>query len=267
MRHSIQFSLLAAIAMTSACGCGSPEKVDGGTKIYVVNDGESGEVRGRSFLDDGEAPSDGAPSTAEVIEGTLAAPGGSSAGSMEVGAINPNLAKELLADPGQAAAGAIDGLVTFGDLSLVSVDLDALLDYLYKPDTERALSFEFPGPVKAKAGDERAMVGYMIPLEYKPKSDDIVIFMLVRDLMSCCFGGMPRPDEWVYVEMRGDAVAKLFPYVPVVVRGELVVGRLEDEFGFATGVYTMKADSVEAFEAPAKPAPGTGPKPMSERDG
>jgi hypothetical protein len=105
------------------------------------------------------------------------------------------------------------------------------------------------------------MVGYMIPLEYKPKSDDIVIFMLVRDLMSCCFGGMPRPDEWVYVEMRGDAVARLFPYVPVVVRGELIVGRLEDEFGFATGVYTMKADSVEAFEAPAKPTA------MTERDG
>ena len=142
-----------------------------------------------------------------------------------------------------------------------------ILDYLYKPDTERAHSFEFPGPVKAKAGDERAMVGYMIPLEYKPKSDDIVIFMLVRDLMSCCFGGMPRPDEWVYVEMRGDAVAKLFPYVPVVVRGELVVGRLEDEFGFATGVYTMKADSVEAFEVPAKPAAAAGPKAMSERDG
>ena len=31
MRHSIKLSLLAAIAMTSACGCGSPEKVNGGT--------------------------------------------------------------------------------------------------------------------------------------------------------------------------------------------------------------------------------------------
>lgn len=262
MRHSIQLSLLAAIAITSACGCGSPEKVDGGTKVYVVDDPSQGEVRGRSFLDPVE---DGvwrsAPSTAEVIEGTLSAANADPASSMEVGAINPNLAKELLADPGQAAAGAIDGLVTFGDLSLVSVDLDALLDYLYKPETELARAFKFPGPVQAKAGDEKAMVGYMIPLEYKPKSDDIVIFMLVRDLMSCCFGGMPRPDEWVYVEMRGDAVARLFPYVPVVVRGELIVGRLEDEFGFATGVYTMKGDSVEAFEAPTKPTA------MTERDG
>ncbi|MGB0330928.1 MAG: DUF3299 domain-containing protein [Planctomycetota bacterium] len=262
MRHSIQLSLLAAVAITSACGCGSPEKVDGGTKVYVMDDPSQGEVRGRSFLDASEEGAwTSAPSTAEVIEGSLAAPGGDTAGSMEVGAINPNLAKELRADPGQAAAGAIDGLVTFGDLSLVSVDLDALLDYLYKPETELARAFEFPGPVQAKAGDEKAMVGYMIPLEYKPKSDDITIFMLVRDLMSCCFGGMPRPDEWVYVEMRGDAVARLFPYVPVVVRGELIVGRLEDDFGFATGVYTMKADAVEAFEAPAKTETTT------ERDG
>ena len=92
---------LAAIAITSACGCGSPEKVDGGTKVYVVDDPSQGEVRGRSFLDDGE---DGvwrsAPSTAEVIEGTLSAANADPAGSMEVGAINPNLAKELLADPG-----------------------------------------------------------------------------------------------------------------------------------------------------------------------
>ena len=261
MQHPLKFGLLASIAVTSACGCGSTETVDGGTTIYVV-DGAEDEVRGRSFMDDSEP--DSGPSSADVIEGTLSPQGA----DMQVGAINPNLAKELLADPGQAAAGEIDGLVTFGDLSLVSVDLDALLDYLYKPDTERALAFEFPGPVKAKAGDERAMVGYMIPLEYKPKSDDIVIFMLVRDLMSCCFGGMPRPDEWVYVEMRGDNVARLFPYVPVVVRGELIVGRLEDEFGFATGVYTMKADSVEAFEPSAsKGEKESAVKPLSERDG
>lgn len=266
MQHPLQLGLLASIAVSSACGCGSTETVDGGSRVYTVEDTSDGEVRGRSFLDATEVdPSSSAPSTAEVIEGTLAAPGDSEAGSMQVGSINPNLAKELLADPGQAAAGQIEGLVTFGDLSLVSVDLDALLDYLYKPDTEQALAFEFPDPVKAKAGDAKAMVGYMIPLEYKPKSDDIVIFMLVRDLMSCCFGGMPRPDEWVYVEMRGDAVARLFPYVPVVVRGELIVGRLEDEFGFATGVYTMKGDSVEAFEPGG--AAGSGVKPLDQRDG
>ena len=123
----------------------------------------------------------------------------------------------------------------------------------------------FASGVRRLNGQTVRIRGYMIPLEYKPKSDDIVIFMLVRDLMSCCFGGMPRPDEWVYVEMRGDAVARLFPYVPVVVRGELIVGRLEDEFGFATGVYTMKGDSVEAFEPGG--AAGSGVKPLDQRDG
>ncbi|MEM9801904.1 MAG: DUF3299 domain-containing protein [Planctomycetota bacterium] len=247
-------SLIALSALVAGCGGGSPERVDGGSTVETgvgatgesFDSGQANLVRGASFtepppLDDGQL------STAE-----MAAPvaGGGLPADVSVGNVNPAIAAMLRADPGQTAAGTIDGLVTFGDLSLVGVDLDALLDYLYKPDSDLAKSFEFPEPVAAQAGEDKALVGYMIPLEYKPRSNDIAIFMLVRDLMSCCFGGMPRPDEWAYVEMRGDNVAKLFPYVPIVVRGELVVGRLEDEYGFATGVYTVHADSVEAFEPP-----------------
>ncbi|MEM1447758.1 MAG: DUF3299 domain-containing protein [Planctomycetota bacterium] len=254
-------SLLALSVLAAACGGGTPERVDGGTTVRTntevsteskaagdVADAGSATPQGRSFTD--TAPMATETSTAEA---NTAAPtaGGGLPSNLSVGNVNPNIAAALRADPGKVAAGTIEGLVTFGDLSLVGVDLDALLDYLYKPETEKAKSFKFPEKVAAQAGEGKALVGYMIPLEYNPRTDDITIFMLVRDLMSCCFGGIPRPDEWIYVEMRNDNVARLFPYVPVVVKGELVVGRLEDEYGFATGVYTVRADSVEAFQPPA----------------
>lgn len=256
---------LAVAGLAASCGNSSPEKLEGGTTVETLTgngaeaaDAEAGASQvadlGGSFTGPAEAST--APSTAEQKAVT---PGGGVPESVSVGSVNPNLAAALRADPGKMAKGSIEGLVTFGDLSLVGVDLDALLDYLYKPETDKAKSFEFPDAVKAQAGKDKALIGYMIPLEYKPKSDEIVIFMLVRDLMSCCFGGVPRPDEWVYVEMVPDKTTQLYPYMPVVVRGELIVGRLEDEFGFATGVYTIKGEDVSPFEPPsAESADGSG---------
>jgi hypothetical protein len=114
----------------------------------------------------------------------------------------------------------------------------------------RVETFTFPSAIQALDQREAAIVGYMLPLEYKPKTTEVALFMLVRDLMSCCFGGAgPRPDEWVYVEMEGDSSSKFYPYLPIVVRGTLTVGRIEDEFGLSSGVYSMKAKSVEEFKA------------------
>ena len=170
------------------------------------------------------------------------------AGTLTVGGVDPALASKLKADPSAYAKNSIEGLVTFRMLSLAGVDIDQLLDYLFSDDPEKANVFEFPPGIMALSGQEAAVVGYMIPLEYKPKTDEIVIFMLVRDLMSCCFGNVPRPDEWIYVEMEKGASTKLYPYVPITVYGELTVGKLEDEFGFSSGVYSLEATKVEAFK-------------------
>jgi len=162
--------------------------------------------------------------------------------------VDAQRAAQLRADPSAQAGTKIANLVTFRMLSLAGVDVNALVDYIFSPETELARSFEFPKHIKALDGKEAAIVGYMIPLEYKPRTEEIKIFMLVRDLMSCCFGNSPRPDEWVYVEMEGDTSAKFYPYMPITAHGILHVGRLEDEFGFSAGVYSLKARSVELFK-------------------
>jgi len=117
--------------------------------------------------------------------------------------------------------------LTFADLSLAGVDVNALLDLMFTgeaPDQE----FEFPESMKALDGEAVSIVGYMIALDFE--EDRVTRFMLVRDLAACCFGGMPRPDEWIDVTVTEPC--PYWVYRPVRVRGHLSVGlaeELEDE--------------------------------------
>lgn len=246
MHRPSHLSFCAALLLVAGCSNGESPTVDG--ESVVVAQRGTGFTEERRELDR-ELGLETVPATAEESQQAAVDPASVDPSTLTVGGVDPGLAARLKADPSAYATKQIEGLITFRMLTLTGVDLDSLLDYLFSPETERAKAFKFPDEIKAHDQKEAAIVGYMIPLEYKPKTDEIKIFMLVRDLMSCCFGGAPRPDEWVYVEMEGDSSTKLYPYLPIVVRGKLTVGRLEDEFGLSSGVYSMKAKSVEEFKA------------------
>jgi hypothetical protein len=246
MHRPPHLSLSAALLLAVGCSNGASPTVEG--ESVVVAQRGTGFTEERRELDR-ELGLETVPATPPEGQQTAVDPASVDPSTLTVGGVDPGLAARLKADPSAYATKQIDGLVTFRMLSLTGVDLDCLLDYLFSPETERAKAFKFPDEIKALDQKEAAIVGYMIPLEYKPTTQDIKIFMLVRDLMACCFGGAPRPDEWVYVEMDGDSATKLYPYLPIVVRGKLTVGRIEDEFGLSSGVYSMKAKSVEEFKA------------------
>ena len=103
----------------------------------------------------------------------------------------------------------------------------------------------FPDRVRALDGQRVGIVGFMIPLEWG--EDRVPQFLLVRDLMSCCFGGAPMADEWVEVTMAAEA-AEYVAYRPVLVVGRLEVAAFEDDWGFAVGCYRLRAESSEPFE-------------------
>lgn len=253
-RTATPFTALLALSIATACSCSQPsdEELEGETRIL--------ERRGTAYTS-AQRAEDAASGAGDVLdpnagdEGDAALAGGAGTpdevaarAPLGADAIDPNLASRLKADPSAEAGDEIEGLVTFRRLSLVGSDVTALIDYLFNPETEAAKAFDFPKEVKELAGPDKAVIGYMIALEYKPKTTDLVKFMLVRDLMQCCFGGMPRPDEWIYVEMEGDRTTEIYHYVPIVVRGTLKVGRIDDEYGLMSGVYSMKAKSVELFQ-------------------
>lgn len=135
--------------------------------------------------------------------------------------------------------------LTYQDLSLIDYDVDAMLDYMLFPEEyegEDTSFLELPKDLKALDGKQITLVGYMIPGEIQ--RGNVRDFMLVRDLMGCCFGGTPMPDEWVDVTMDEDAEAEYRPYLPMRVTGTLSLGGEQDEAGFALGIYRMQASEV-----------------------
>jgi hypothetical protein len=116
---------------------------------------------------------------------------------------------------------AVDGYRTISFQTLGAFDADKfkkslkLLEHANQPN-------DLPVDVKALGGEKVAIRGYMIPLEVE--KEGVKTFALVRDLASCCFGGNPKLNEWVYVTMKPPNTAPYSAYNAVVVTGTLEVG-------------------------------------------
>ncbi|HVT71826.1 MAG TPA: hypothetical protein VHD61_01710, partial [Lacunisphaera sp.] len=65
-------------------------------------------------------------------------------------------------------------------------------------------------------------------------------FLLVKDPMLCCYGVMPRLNEWVVVRMVGDGVKPLMD-VPLTFEGKLRVGEMFEN-NYLTGLYLLEGD-------------------------
>jgi len=105
---------------------------------------------------------------------------------------------------------------------------------------------EFPASIRALDGKDVALGGYMIPVEWNDA--EVLEFMLVRDLLACCFGGAPQPDEWVQVRMEKGKGAHYYPFLPVIVHGRLKISGMADAAGYAVGCYSMAGTKVEREE-------------------
>lgn len=137
----------------------------------------------------------------------------------------------------------IDGVraISWSALSMQDIAMEDILDSLLYPEEYEEGEFEFPDRIQRNDGKVISIVGYMIPLEWKDTT--VPEFMLVRDLLGCCFGGSPQPDEWINVIMEGKG-ADYFPYIPVIVTGTFKIEGIEDEAGYAAGCFHLSATSV-----------------------
>jgi hypothetical protein len=132
--------------------------------------------------------------------------------------------------------------IAWRDLSMEGDEVEDILDKMLYPDQYEADEYNLPERISELDGQEVAIVGYQIPLEWEGTT--VPEFMLVGDLLGCCFGGAPMPDEWINVKMKGKG-ADYFPYIPVIVTGTLRVEGIEDEAGYAAGCYHVDATSVK----------------------
>jgi len=207
--------LLQLFAACALSACSERARAAGGAKVAVDSGARLDAAPARPV---GAAPA-AAPTERAPVE--VAAPNDSGADTRE---------------PERIDAGP--RRIRFADLSLVGYDVDAIFD----PDDESQGFDDLPESLRELDGKDVALDGYMLPLEWEGK--EVRSFMLVRDMASCCFGGMPMPDEWVEVTMAAGRTTEYFPYIPVLVTGALSIGGEVDDLGYVTGAYRLTAVSV-----------------------
>ena len=103
-----------------------------------------------------------------------------------------------------------------------------------------------PQDVKDLQGKKVTVQGFMMPVDIDMDRKIIRTFVLVPHLMSCCFGGSPIMNMWIFVSTDGHTQNKIdFEETTAVVRvyGTLEVGeKLDDNVGHS--LYRLKADRL-----------------------
>jgi hypothetical protein len=127
------------------------------------------------------------------------------------------------------------------------VGFDRLASYTFTPpDADPATPNATPPsgakqiPDKIKALDQQkvAVTGFMLPV--KMDGGLVKEFLLVKDPMMCCYGVMPRLNEWVVVKMVGTGVKPMMD-IPITFEGKLRVGEMYEN-GYLTGLYLLEGD-------------------------
>lgn len=125
---------------------------------------------------------------------------------------------------------------------VMAVGFDKLASFEFTPpeDPAKAAAAEAQIPVKVRELDAKkvAVTGFMLPV--KMDGGLVTEFLLVKDPMMCCYGVMPKVNEWVVVKMVGKGVPPLMD-VPITFEGTLSVGQIY-EGGYLTGLYLLKGE-------------------------
>lgn len=122
------------------------------------------------------------------------------------------------------------------------VGFDRLAAYSYTPPETETAGPTNQIPEKIKALDQRkvAVTGFMLPT--KMDKGLVTEFLLVKDPMMCCYGVMPKINEWVVVKMTAGGVKALMD-IPITFEGKLKVGEMFEN-GYLTGVYLLEGDRM-----------------------
>jgi len=214
--------MMAALATFGVAGCDRAEP----PKFANVSDVE----KGRPFFDPtAAAESTGAGTPDSSAGATAKAP--ASKEPVEVESDDPAVRFGWTRDK--------DGYIELGfmDLTLEGLDQELLVEKLIYPEDYADTDLEWPPRIRALDGEKVALTGYMIAMRWEGTT--VPHFMLVRDLMSCCFGGAPLPHEWADVQMKGKG-AGYWSYVPVITRGIFRLQGITDEAGYPSGAYTIE---------------------------
>ena len=132
------------------------------------------------------------------------------------------------------------------------VELDySKLEALEVVDGATRVSFKFlggfdysadkaiPEPVMVLNGEMVQVTGFMLPVDFD--EGRVNSFLLMNSRLACCFGVMPRENEFIYVEMPKGETTKFMTDMPINVAGRLEIG----EGNLVGSLYTLDAMSIK----------------------
>jgi hypothetical protein len=124
----------------------------------------------------------------------------------------------------------------------ITVGFERLAGFEYETSATGAggSTNRIPGVIRELDGREVAVRGFMLPM--KVEGGMVKEFLLMRDQSMCCFGVVPRINEWVAVTMGGRGVRAMMDQ-PVVVFGTLRVGEVYEHEVLA-GIYRMEGQEM-----------------------
>jgi hypothetical protein len=152
--------------------------------------------------------------------------------------------------PGALCAADNPGAVVAGPSDeYQKVGFDRLASFTYTPPEADPATPNAPPPSGAAQIPEKikdldqqkvAVTGFMLPV--KMDGGLVKELLLVKDPMLCCYGVMPKLNEWVVVKMVGKGVKPLMD-VPITFEGRLRVGEMYEN-GYLTGLYLLEGDRL-----------------------
>lgn len=98
-----------------------------------------------------------------------------------------------------------------------------------------------PEGVRQLDGRTVTVSGFMQPVSLRRGTVDE--FLLLRDRDTCCFGGTPKVNHWIGVQVANSPVEARLGR-PITVTGRLSVREIRSE-GVVVGLYTLEALRVE----------------------
>ena len=150
----------------------------------------------------------------------------------------PNLVE--LVQPVDEMPEAIDGYegVTFDKLASFAYEVP--LDPVTNKVELAKLNAQIPERIKSLDRKPVAIRGFMLPL--KVENGLVTELLIMRDQSMCCFGTVPKINEWINIRMAGDGVQPIMDQA-ITLMGQLKVGEvLENDY--LVGIYEMEGDRM-----------------------
>lgn len=105
---------------------------------------------------------------------------------------------------------------------------------------------QIPPEVRALDKAKVYVVGYMQPIDFD--NSGVKTFLLTNYPGGCCFGMVPRLNEWVEVTLAGDERVEYSYFDAIEIFGALEVGEAKSG-EVVTSLYRMTPDKVELADA------------------